>query len=78
MFCIYLAGLAGALFSAGALVSIAFLGFSKNITERMHNAAITPIVVHVPFSITSVLCFTPITCEPMLPKEPVSPPPFGF
>ena len=73
-------------FLAGALVDVFALalplstpaGFEKNITEMMHNPAITLIAPHVPFSITSDDCFTPITWELTAPNEPERPPPFGF
>jgi hypothetical protein len=49
-----------------------------NTGEAIVSSAISTAIIHVPFSSTSVVCFTPINCvlnPAMLPERP---PPFGF
>lgn len=54
----------GAVFCAGALKFLSklvlVLPVLKNKTETKHSTAITPAKIQVPFSSTSVVCFTPI------------------
>ena len=49
-----------------------------NYGERMQSTAIRPANIQVPFSSTSVVCFTPINWLPTPPNVPASPPPLGF
>jgi hypothetical protein len=46
--------------------------------EIRHKTPITPAKIHVPFSSTSVVCFTPINWLLKPAILPASPPPFGF
>lgn len=59
------------------LLSPPLLPVMKN-DDKMHKTAIAAAKIHVPFSSTSVVCFTPINCVLMPAIVPESPPPFGF
>jgi hypothetical protein len=50
----------------------------KNKEDMMHRTPRIPANSHVPFSKTSVVCFTPMIWLPKPPKVPDNPPPFGF
>jgi hypothetical protein len=50
----------------------------KNKVDVMANMAITDAKIHVPFSSTSVVCFTPMKLLLNPPTLAFNPPPFGF
>jgi len=64
--------------SCNILFSLPVLALEINKTDMMQSIANADPKIHVPFSSTSVVCFTPMNWLLKPANVPLKPPPFGF